>query len=304
MIPTQEMTEYPTFGDNSSRVKPDDGKYAAGFLPGDVVPAEWFNWLLNRGSSATTKLNAGALAMEQEINSVLAAGDQTPDATKTNQLLLAISHIINQVRLDEQQKPAVGVPTLWLGPKPTWALDFGNGAATQYLWANYPKLNNDKFKNILDTLSGAGWMTARDDTGFYVPDLRGIVPIGYGGANSRRVEEATSGGNLAEYTKSQNKSHSHPANETSLVGTKATGSFKIDVNTWDVGRTSGLSGVFKTNSASNTRAIADYTGPGQGSKGVNFEMTPEGKVTASIKSDGAAMAKPPTIGCMWIVRYE
>ena len=305
MIPTQEMTQYPTFGDNSSRVKPDDAKYAAGFQPGDVVPAEWLNWLLNRGSSATTKLNAGALSMEQEINNVLQAGNQVPDQTVTDQLVTAISYIINQVRLDEQQRPAVGVPTLWLGPKPTWALDFGNGASTKYLWANYPKLWNDKFTDILSTLSSAGWMTAHDTSGFYVPDLRGIVPIGYGGPNGKRTAESTNGGaSVGAYLRSQNLSHGHSANATSLSGNTETGGFSIDVSASGVARTSNHSGVFASPTYGSNRAIADYTGTAWTPGAINFSMTPSGTVTASINASGEAMAKPPTIACMWIVRFD
>ena len=295
MIPTQDMTPYPTFGDNSSRVQPDQAKYAAGFLPGDVVPAEWFNWLLNRGSSATTKLNAGTLSMEQEINNVLTAGNQTPDATVTNQLLTAINYIINQVRLDEQQRPAVGVPTLWLGSKPDWALDFGNGASTKYLWANYPRLNNDKYKNILSTLSGAGWMTAHDASGFYVPDLRGIVPIGYG-LNARRTVESTNGGNMASYSRSQNLSHAHGA-------TSSFSSWNFWGRWYDTFRpsTSGAEGMVSvagsrtgrhTDTSSGTNILFD----------INF--TPAGNVSTTVSADGAAMAKPPTIAVMWIVRFE
>lgn len=304
MIPTQDMTPYPTFGDNSPRVQPDPAKYAAGFQPGDVVPAEWFNWLLNRGSSATTKLNAGTLSMEQEINNVLTAGAQTPDATQTNQLLTAINYIINQVRLEEQQKIPVGVPTIWMGPKPDWALDFGNGAGTKYLWSNYPKLNNDKFKSILSTLSDAGWMTAHDTEGFYVPDLRGIVPIGYGGPNGKRTVETTSGGNLGAYLRSQNLYHAHSANATSLAGDNKTGKFSIDVSSSGVARTSGHSGVFGSPTYGNNRAIADYTGTSWTPGTINFSMTPTGTVTASINAEGGAMAKPPTIAIMWIVRFD
>lgn len=318
MIPTQEMTAYPTFGDNSSRVKPDDAKYAAGFQPGDVVPAEWFNWLLNRGSSATTKLNEGTLSIEQEINSVLAAGNQTPDATLTNQLVAAISYIINQVRLDEQQRPAVGVPTLWLGPKPTWALDFGNGATTKYLWSNYQKLNNQKFWDILDTLSGAGWMTARDSNGFYVPDLRGIVPIGYGGPNRKRTGETTSGGDMAEYKASANKSHVHDfTHYHNRGGMEITGWVSMTTNQGSKPSTGRMNGGGAFNEVTEAgydgytddrnqngyrylTFAASRTWSGITSKGRNSANTADVTNTGSQGST----AKPPTIGCMWIVRFD
>lgn len=316
MIPTQEMTAYPTFGDNSPRVKPDDAKYAAGFQPGDVVPAEWLNWLLNRGSSATTKLNDGALSMEREINNVLSAGNQTPDATLTNQLITAINYIINQVRLEEQQRPAVGVPTLWMGPKPDWALDFGNGADTKYLWANYPKLNNQKFWDILSTLSGAGWMSAYDNTGFYVPDLRGIVPIGYGINGIRSTEALNGGASVGAFSESQNKKHNHGVtlggyNSSGFTGNVISGEVKRP----GTGTYSGVplcnnsnfnaTGALYMISRNTTQAYDINSESGNRPVGIGFSATPTGTVSVSVNNAGAdrQASKPATIGCMWIVRF-
>ena len=309
------MTPYPTFGDNSSRVQPDQAKYAAGFQPGDVVPAEWFNWLLNRGSSATTKLNAGTLSMEQEINNVLTAGDQTPDATVTNQLITAINYIINQVRLNEQQRPAVGVPTLWMGEKPDWALDFGNGAATKYLWANYPKLNNDKFKNILSTLSNAGWMTAADTAGFYVPDLRGIVPIGYG-LNSRRTVESTNGGTLGQYIRSHNMYHAHDFSHYHNRGgmdiygyyfAKGLTQYGADVRSYGALYDAGYA-PYKNELQSDEdgfpRGIAFLASRNwTGLTSIGRDSADTYDITAT-SADGGYISKPPTIAVMWIVRFD
>jgi hypothetical protein len=306
------MTAYPTFGDNSSRVKPDDPKYAEGFLPGDVLPAEWLNWLLNRGSSATTKLNAGTLSMEQEINNVLAAGNQTPDATQTNQLITAINYIINQVRIAEQQRIPVGVPTLWMGPKPEWALDFGNGAASQYVWANYPKLNNQKFWDILDTLSSAGWMAARDSSGFYVPDLRGIVPIGYG-TNAKRTGETTAGGNMGQYLASTNKSHYHDfTHYHNRGGMEIVGKYTAAQLTYDGGGYTASGALYHAGYGSNA-GTEDSNGV---SRIIGLQASRSWTGITSVGRDGAdtynitntgaqgGTSKPPTIGCMWIVRFD
>lgn len=310
MIPTQAMTPFPVFSDNGTKVKPDDPKYAAGFQPGDVVPAEWLNWILNRASGASTKLNAGALSMEQEINNVLMAGDQTPDVLETDQLVTAILQLITNAVLAAEQLPAVGVPTLWMGPKPEWALDFGNGAATQYLWANYPKLNNDKFKGILSTLSGAGWMTAHDATGFYVPDLRGIVPVGYGTNAKRTGETYNGGGSVGTFSGSQNKYHNHGAS----------GSFSGDAISGSVQRPGSgtYSGVPMCNSADFISSGALSVISRQTSKaydingdsdyrpvGISFYAVPSGSVSVGIGYDGSSgqASKPATIGCMWIVRF-
>ena len=94
MVPTQTLENFPIFGDNATKVKPDDAKYSAGFQPADVYPAEWVNYVWNKSSSGVTKLNAGVDMMEQEINNVLDGADKTPDATKNNQLLEAIQKLI------------------------------------------------------------------------------------------------------------------------------------------------------------------------------------------------------------------
>jgi len=94
MVPTQTLENFPIFGDNATKVKPDDAKYAAGFQPADVYPAEWVNYVWNKSSSGITKANTGINMMEQEINNVLDGADKTPDATKNNQLLEAIQKLI------------------------------------------------------------------------------------------------------------------------------------------------------------------------------------------------------------------
>lgn len=305
------MVPYPVFGDNATKVQPDDPKYAAGFNPGDVLPAEWLNWFLSRASGAVTKLNAGAHSMEQEINNVLAAGSITPDAEETDQLITAIACLINQAVLTEQQKPAVGVPTLWMGTKPDWALDFGNGAATQYLWANYPKLNNAKFKDVLTTLATAGWMSAYDASGFYVPDLRGVVPIGYG-TNAVRTAETLNGGAVGDYSGSQVKYHNHGVTKggsgsSGFTGTAMSGQVSKSDNPpvanggWTSSGalsvlTKSMSQSYDINNNSGTRAYA-----------IKFSATPAGTVSVTVNyntSDTKQASKPATIGCMWIVRYE
>ena len=296
MIPTQEMTPYPVFGDNATKVQPDDPKYSAGFLPGDVLPAEWLNWLLNRASGAVTKLNAGTLSLEQEVNEVLRQGSQVPNAGQTNQLAAAIVQLITEAILTEQQRTPVGVPTLWFGPKPDWALDFGNGAATKYLWANYPKLNTEKFKGILSTLSTNGWMTAYDAEGFYVPDLRGIVPIG-NGTNAKRTNETTAGGALGAYLASANKSHNHSIG-VSLGQSTHSGSW-ADTFRPENATASGIVSVRAEGRSGRHTDTSSGT-----NKYFDIAFTTGVRVTATSCGNEGTVAKPPTIGAMWIVRFE
>lgn len=94
MINTQTLVNFPVFGDNATKAQPDNAKYAAGFQPADVYPAEWVNWVWNKASGGVTALNEGVDMMEREINNVLDGADKTPDATKDNQLLEAIQKLI------------------------------------------------------------------------------------------------------------------------------------------------------------------------------------------------------------------
>ena len=93
MIATQNFDLYPEFGNNSTKIKPDDAKYSAGFQESDVLPAEWINWLWAHSSKGVTDLNTGCKMLEQELNSVLTQAGRTPDNT-TNQLLLSIQDLI------------------------------------------------------------------------------------------------------------------------------------------------------------------------------------------------------------------
>lgn len=103
----------------------------------------------------------------------------------------------------EEYRPPIGIPILWFGAKPSWALDFGNGASTKYLWATYPELNTTQFKSILDkfkTTGGSGLCADYDTSGFYVPDLRGAVIKAYGTNGKGYGHDAISatGGTLTE----------------------------------------------------------------------------------------------------------
>ena len=208
-------------------------------------------------------------------------------------------------------KPAIGVPTLWFSSLPDWAIDFGNGAATQYLWANYPNLDNDLFKGILTTLSTNGWMTAHDATGFYVPDLRGITPIGYG-TNAKRTGETTAGGNLGVYTASQNKYHNHGWTGSSAtsqgMSANASHGHNIRIATNNI---NGSNNVLRLYDNKDSAAIApsmvnlanygDYGAVLSKSLAHTHTLTATGSVGYNGSSGQAS--KPATIGVMWIVRF-
>ncbi len=96
MIPQQTFESYPVFGDNATKIKPDDAKYAAGFQQSDVLPAEWMNWAWGKNTKGITDLNRGMTSVETEILNVLTAGGQTPAEATGNQLLASINYLIDQ----------------------------------------------------------------------------------------------------------------------------------------------------------------------------------------------------------------
>lgn len=97
MIPTQTFEEFPEFANSGTKVKPDDAKYSAGFVPSDVLPAQWMNWLLGKASGGVSNLNSGVKSIEEELNNVVTATGATPDSGTKNQVLNAIRALISNV---------------------------------------------------------------------------------------------------------------------------------------------------------------------------------------------------------------
>ena len=90
MIPEQTLLSYPVFGDNATKVEPDNNKKSNGWQQGDVVPAEWMNWGWYHNSKGITDLNKGVSSMEKELNNVLSSFGITPAELTNNQLLTAL----------------------------------------------------------------------------------------------------------------------------------------------------------------------------------------------------------------------
>jgi len=204
-------------------------------------------------------------------------------------------------------RPPIGVPTMWFGDLPTdWAIDFGNGANYKYLWANYPELDNSEFRNILDKFVAAGHMNNYDAAGFYVPDLQGLVPIGYG-TNAVRTGETTSGGNLAEYQGSQNKYHLHSISHSHSRGTMeiaTTAAIRLihdsasgTVNNGPFSYTS----VGTTGSSGSSDSIISLTF--KASNGWNGSTSEPSNANSGYNGSSGQASKPATIACMWILRF-
>lgn len=90
MIPEQTLLGFPLFGDNATKVEPDNNKKSNGWQQGDVVPAEWMNWAWYHNSKGISDLNDGVASVEREVNNVLNEAGITPSASANNQLFKAV----------------------------------------------------------------------------------------------------------------------------------------------------------------------------------------------------------------------
>ena len=94
MIPTQTFDSYPEFANSGTKQKPEDAKYSAGFIPSDVLPAEYLNWFLAGATKGVTALENGVTEIEREINNILASVSASADPTDHDQVVTAIISLI------------------------------------------------------------------------------------------------------------------------------------------------------------------------------------------------------------------
>lgn len=94
MIPVQTLETFDIFGDPSTQVSPAPAKYAQGYLPGEVLPAQHENFFLGKSSRCVTQLRDGLSSIENELVNIVIAGGATPDASTNNQVLTAINYLI------------------------------------------------------------------------------------------------------------------------------------------------------------------------------------------------------------------
>lgn len=101
MIPTQTLVQFPEFATGTAaKNPPGSAKYAAGFQPADVLPAEWLNYFENKSSAGITTLNSGVASIEAELNNIVSANGDTPSAETNNQVLTAIQSFINNAKAE------------------------------------------------------------------------------------------------------------------------------------------------------------------------------------------------------------
>lgn len=117
--------------------------------------------------------------------------------------------------LHDRGKTVLGIPSIWPGVCPSWAIDIG--AHGEYDWEDYPVLDNELFRSFLTACSDFG--ASYDETGFTSPDLRGISPaVWASGAGaflaSNAGQHSHVWGSTSVSTNSVSVSHSHSGSLT------------------------------------------------------------------------------------------
>lgn len=127
MTPTQNFENYPEFANAGQKSQPNDTKYAAGFIPSDVLPAEWLNWFLNGATKGVTALNTGVKSVEQEINTVLESRSVNPDINAVGQLL----SVLNKIKAESVLESHPVGSLFWTSKNENPAITFGGGTWKQ-----------------------------------------------------------------------------------------------------------------------------------------------------------------------------
>lgn len=89
-VPTSYLN-VPVFGSGAAVVQPEGSTYAGGFLPGQLFPAEYENWLMNRLTTNSLASQTTNLSVAAEIVNVLSQASITPDPASTTQLYAALN---------------------------------------------------------------------------------------------------------------------------------------------------------------------------------------------------------------------
>lgn len=90
MTPALTYQNLPVFGTGAALVQPVAGTYNGGFLPGQLFPAEYENWLMNYITANSSFSQTGVTSMVAELNNILTAASIAPNAGINTQVLSAL----------------------------------------------------------------------------------------------------------------------------------------------------------------------------------------------------------------------
>lgn len=92
------MDNLDQYGYNTTqKARPTDPQYAMGAVPGECIPAKWWNWFFNLSVKTLMADRADTSTIIAEINNVLTEAGITPDPSATNQFAAALINIKNTV---------------------------------------------------------------------------------------------------------------------------------------------------------------------------------------------------------------
>src|SRR5690349_15885168 len=89
-VPTSYLN-VPVFGSGAANNQPEGSTYAGGFLPGQLFPAEYENWLMNRLTTNSLVSQTTNLSMAAEIVNIRSQASIIPDPASTTQLYAALN---------------------------------------------------------------------------------------------------------------------------------------------------------------------------------------------------------------------
>lgn len=123
MKPVQTFDNFPSFANAGSRQAPGDAKYSLGFVAADTLPAEWANYFFHGATKGVSDLNSATYSIWNEMNSVLAANNITPDASDSDQLLEALQKMMRETALAAHPVGSL----YWTSSTENPAVTFGGG---------------------------------------------------------------------------------------------------------------------------------------------------------------------------------
>lgn len=90
MVPAPSFDAVPTFGSAAALVEPDGTTYSVGFFPGQVFPAEFENWFMNKLTKNSNELMTDMSNVVAELGTLLTAAGLVPDGGSTTQVKQAL----------------------------------------------------------------------------------------------------------------------------------------------------------------------------------------------------------------------
>ena len=140
MIAPQTFNNFPEFGSQATKCKPGDAKYANGFIPGEVFPAEYVNWFFSGATLGVTGAQQGLSSIERELQTLLACAGKNPDVNCFSQVYDSVQYLI-QNNLGNAAACPLGTASAGqstqaaradhVHPKPSYS-DLGLGTAALY----------------------------------------------------------------------------------------------------------------------------------------------------------------------------